>query len=358
MSEAYDVLSGRRMPSRKFKDAQALRNFLLENDSPGNFLYRGQIRRYSHQFWMVAQNKPVALEALYPTDFRFFNEERVHRVSNEWITFERQAHRDKRDRFFSWMETYVRTHPASEFGWLSKIIGEDNERTVRLFAELRHELPGFSPDYDRGTPEIRDLVARRMDHYGLGLHSLKTAVLWSLAQHYELSTALVDLTDAIDVALWFATNEWRDGSPPPTSGYGCIYKFNYAQLETILANHHKLQNARLAALGLSERVPRFFVQRIGDMIEGGALRPKRQRGASVYGFDQPLVLATVAQYGVVEVFEFEHSAHGSGLDLGPVNRGYLKPVDDPMRSLVDQFLLEDNINESMPPPDETLILQK
>ena len=45
----------------------------------------------------------------------------------------------------------------------------------------------------------------------------------ALAQHYELNTNLIDLTGAIEVAAYFATQHWEKGIPLPVeSGIGCI----------------------------------------------------------------------------------------------------------------------------------------
>lgn len=58
-------------------------------------------------------------------------------------------------------------------------------------------------------------------HYALEDH-MKVDYL-ALAQHYELKTRLIDLTSAIEVAAYFATQHWEKGIPKPVeSGIGCI----------------------------------------------------------------------------------------------------------------------------------------
>ena len=49
------------------------------------------------------------------------------------------------------------------------------------------------------------------------------------AQHYGVPTGLIDVTESLEVALFFATHEFRDGIPHPcTEGTGILYRFDWA----------------------------------------------------------------------------------------------------------------------------------
>ena len=66
MSAPYDVLSGEPLHSRKFGGAQGLREFLQSGHVDGKFLYRGQVRRYTHRYEIISPGRSAAIEALYP----------------------------------------------------------------------------------------------------------------------------------------------------------------------------------------------------------------------------------------------------------------------------------------------------
>ena len=58
----------------------------------------------------------------------------------------------------------------------------------------------------------------------------------ALAQHYELPTGYIDLTQSFSVACFFATCEKREGAwRPKESGRGVIYAFDYTVLERPLS---------------------------------------------------------------------------------------------------------------------------
>ena len=123
------------------------------------------------------------------------------------------------------------------------------------------------------------------------------------------------------------------------NGFGCVYRFDLPSLTEVLTNYRLLKNQELASLPGFNRFPAFFVRRLCNIISGGALRPMHQRGASVFGFDQPLVLLTIAQHGIVEVFEFEHGPHD--LALGKVDREYMIPPDDLMVRVLEEFFYDE-----------------
>jgi hypothetical protein len=79
--------------------------------------------------------------------------------------------------------------------------------------------------------------------------------------------------------------------------------------------------------------PALFLVDIRDIPADFARRPSAQQGASLYGFDQAIVIAAAFKGGAIEAFEFDHHP---GLDIG-IRRTDLIPSDDPFLSTVARF---------------------
>src|SRR5439155_16831712 len=101
-------------------------------------------------------------------------------------------------------------------------------------------------------------------------------VAWSLAQHYLVSTALLDVTFDRRAAAWFATHSWNSEAPVPSSGTGVIYRFDRERLEALLALYSRAKETVAAERKL---LPghRCFVVDIRQIPESFALRPVRQQ---------------------------------------------------------------------------------
>jgi hypothetical protein len=66
----------------------------------------------------------------------------------------------------------------------------------------------------------------------------------ALAQHYEVPTGYLDLTESIEVALFFACCEFIDGHwQPRTAGRGILYRLNWRQASGLIGS-------RVKAIGL------------------------------------------------------------------------------------------------------------
>lgn len=157
---------------------------------------------------------------------------------------------------------------------------------------------------------------------------------WSLAQHYLLTTALVDFTFSIRVAAWFATNPWNPKDrEPPEGEIGVIYRLNKPRIEELLVD----ETARMRAWAQKEGLappPELFLVDIRQIPHTFAKRPSAQCGASVYGFDQPTLIVRAFASGAVEAMEFKHRR---GIDVG-LTRTQLIPDVDSFLPLREQFL--------------------
>lgn len=323
------------MDARRFPDADSLLAHLRQEDAPGMFLYRGQTKRYAPHAFRAEDGSLVAIESLYPNDFRFA------RTYDAWtpdlparITAARDAGRDRRDRFQQFL-AHKTSEGSAALRWFKDILDRDIAAQQELYDWFltRPEFRAlFGPGGYAAAPiAVRIAANDEMRRRGIGISSKCHTVTWSLAQHYELATALVDLTDDCRVALWFATNEWEPARPPPASdSEGVVYRFDRQQLEHALDAY--FMSSRLEAIeqGLVPPPP-FFVQPIADIPPDCALRPSRQRGYSVYGLDQMRLIQFILEREICAVFTF---AHGRAPALGPIDRDYLVPQDDPFDAIL------------------------
>lgn len=87
-----------RSPARSFADVEALLETLRREHEYGRFAYRGQMVRPDR----FAGEQ--AIERLLPGDFRFFWREPDHKQEADEITRMRENGRDRRDRFFKFLQ--------------------------------------------------------------------------------------------------------------------------------------------------------------------------------------------------------------------------------------------------------------
>ncbi|MBL8351097.1 MAG: FRG domain-containing protein [Burkholderiaceae bacterium] len=271
---------------------------------PGRHLYRGQVRRYPPHRW-TADDGPHEVEALYPSDFRFHYAEAsfspgTTEAMAKRVTAARAYQRDVRDQFVAFLLAHLATLPAS-FEWAQTQL-----------ADFRKTLQGEG--------------GRRQDS-----HFYRMA--WSLAQHYLVATALTDVSFDPRVAAWFATHPWDAQQPGPAAGdIGVIYRFDREKLERVLSLGTQFA-ARFADDEGLERAPELFVVDVREIPASIARRPAAQQGASIYGFDQPHVVAGAMRSGAIEVFEFEQRP---GVDIG-IGRGDITPAEDPFLGPLEKF---------------------
>lgn len=281
-----------------FPDILELIKFVEDTQQSDQYLYRGQLERGRHHEWKV-DDKLYQVEAIYPSDFRFHYKH--HEPSEELsrkISAARSFNRERRDQFAVFL-----------LGFLN------DTRIQNSWADA--ELNNLSDELTK---------------LPLDTHFFRMA--WSLAQHYLLTTALVDFTFSIRVAAWFATNPWEpNGRKPQEGAIGVIYRLNKLRMEDLLADETAQMRAWAQKAGLTP-APELFLVDIRQIPHTFAKRPSAQHGASVYGFDQPLLIVRAFASGAVEALEFKHR---EGMDVG-FARAQLIPEVDPFLSLKEQFL--------------------
>jgi len=280
-----------------FDDAITLLQHLEENHDPNVHLYRGQTRRFVHD-WDDG-NGSVPLEALYPTDFRFITKYAgASQLRAQDISAARDYGREIRNLFTKSMTLRALSGDPA-YAWLA----------VDLRAYMDHLTKLASAK--GGSKNLID-IARESEEdistYSIPLFQL----FWSLAQHYLMATALTDVTFSPRVAAWFATHPWNPSEQAPTQGSGVIYRFRRPYLEEVLERESKSMTTLAYRIG-EARPPDLFFADIRRVPATFAKRPSGQQGGSIYGFDQPRVLRAVFESGAAEVFEFRHSENAASL---------------------------------------------
>lgn len=271
---------------------------------PGRHLYRGQERRYPPHRW-TADDGPHEVEALYPSDFRFhyaelsFSPEKTKAIADR-VTAARAYQRDVRDQFVLFLLAHLARLPAAA---------------------------------DWAQAQVADFRKALASAGGRAQDSHFYRMAWSLAQHYLVATALTDVSFDPRVAAWFATHPWDARKPGPAAGdTGVIYRFDSEKLEPVLTLGTQFA-ARFADDEGLERAPELFVVDIREIPASIARRPSAQQGASIYGFDQPHIVAAAMRFGAIEVFEFEQRP---GDDIG-IGRSDITPAEDPFLGPLERF---------------------
>lgn len=323
------------MDARRFANADSLLAHLGQEDAPGRFLYRGQTRRHAPYRIPDEGGTLQDVEALCPNDLRFLRDlDTAAPDVRAQVTAMRNIGRDRRDKFMLFLLRKA-SEGCAELGWLNDIVAAEQpaeQDYLQWLLAQPHAATLMDPARTHLAPyALRVAAHEQMWRRGLGIGSRRFTVTWSLAQHYELATALVDVTDDCRVALWFATHEWDATRPPPAVGTeGVVYRFDRKQLGHALEAQFLTTLAFALGKGLPPPPP-FFVQPIADIPESCARRPGRQRGFSVYGFDQAQLLQFILEREICAVFTF---AHGPAPALGPIDRDYLVPQDDPFDAIL------------------------
>jgi FRG domain len=103
---------------------------------------------------------------------------------------------------------------------------------------------------------------------------------WSLAQHYGVMAALLDLTFDPEVAAWFATNLW-DGpeKPQPLKGNGVIYRFDFLGLLAGIFVYNRGIKPASGAYIYKAPPDKTFIQDLRQIPPAFTLRPTRQEAA-------------------------------------------------------------------------------
>ena len=227
------------MNPRVFSDASALLTHLTQADAKDKYLYRGQTQRYPPFRLPGADGTLQDVEALYPNDLRFIRElDATAPDVHVKVTAARKAGRDRRDKFMLFLKKGA-SEGRAELVWLKDILAAEKAAQIEYMQWLLRQ-PGAELLVDRSRTHLAPYKLRVEAHQemwrrGLGIGSKQHTIAWSLAQHYELATALVDVTDDARVALWFATHQWdAKRAPLAAGGQGVVYRFDRQQLNAAL----------------------------------------------------------------------------------------------------------------------------
>jgi hypothetical protein len=290
---------------REYDTLSDVTETLRRESVPGRFAYRGQMHRAA-PIVSGAGRDAIYFERLLPADFRFYWGQVEKTLTPEEITLMREAGRDTRDRFFT---------------FLSRAVEGGDPRLSWLH-------PWFA------AYGARD---RRMDPLTLMKGRLNEPVFracWSLAQHYGLETGLLDLTRSWRVAAWFATNPLAVTGPVPTSGTGVIYRIDVGGLAYVLELMNAKHRSEMIRSGFPVPVDMFVVD-ISHIRRSMAGRPRAQKALSLHGFDRPETIQAAQFAGVFEVFLFEHS---TPCEDRRCSRETLIPEKDPFLAVVEEFM--------------------
>ncbi len=309
--------------ARPCADAHDLLTVLAAEHQDGLHVYRGQLRRQKPFRKLDGAGNEFWYENLFPIDFRFVTKypgADDPRFVEQLNTVRRRSEGES----FRFMQHVVARCRAdlAEGRARSQWLGREHARALEAVLAL--------PLLDRGGIPQASVFGDRFG--GAGLWRL----LWSLAQHYELSTALLDVTYSPSVAVWFATHEWDERRLPPREGSGVVYRFDVLALEGLLRIFSQIEELQAADLGMpaSPRVAPFL-QDLRSIPGTFAARPTGQQGGSLYGLDSLWLLESLSASGALEMFEFPHGADD---EASGVARATIMPHEDPFLDVKKSFL--------------------
>ena len=163
--------------------------------------------------------------------------------------------------------------------------------------------------------------------------------LISLAQHYEFGSVMVDVTRSIDVAIWFASHKYGDGTliGAGSNGRGIVYRFDNEAINKVFGA--RFRHANEGPQSLVPHLGLFGLADISGFASDTAQRPAAQHGGSLLGFENS-VLHLLLHDGGVEAFTFpQGSADGSETQL---RKDDLCPPGDPALQTFDPKYHEGN----------------
>ena len=310
------------MPVRpvECKDLGEALQRLREEHEPRRWVYRGQLRRRPiHRITEARQD--FELENLYPQAFRFAAN--YPAASREFLD-RADKEEAKANALFHAFNSFLtskyeagRRANSARFPWLDPYAGE-----------LKRLYNGAGPSFFSGFHEA-----------GIGLKNPELIRLsWSLAQHYGVITALLDLTLDPDVAAWFATNPWdAPTEPTPLTGHGVIYRFDIGNLIAAITFFNLSMHAESRRSAYEPPADKAFVQSLADIPSEFALRPVRQQAVVASGFDALHFHSLLRTGGQFDAFLFPH-APDQLLKWPPKHaRDFLRPEDDPFLDLKREF---------------------
>jgi len=218
-------------------DANQLLEKLNSEHIQDKYIYRGQTKRYEkHNTSNGYYGDGLKNEFLYPSDFRFVKD--YTGLEPEFLDIStniRNKGRDLRDNF----ELFI----------INKCLYglRDNDA---YYEWTRPYVEHFLNDaIIQKITNTKDII---MHDYHF------SRMMWSLAQHYYIATALVDITYDPNVSMWFAINKWNQAEDRPTEGTGVIYRMDKEKIDYILFLHSE-KNKQIALDNHWATPPDYFL---------------------------------------------------------------------------------------------------
>lgn len=174
--------------------------------------------------------------------------------------------------------------------------------------------------------------------------------LIALAQHYEFGSVMVDVTKSVDVASWFASRRYADGSVIAEARTpGVIYRFDKHQIDEVLRTRfvHRDDSPADAARTFLPQLGLFGLVDISDFPPLIARRPGAQHGGSLFGFENSVLHLMLCEGTAVEAFTFPHGPRDA--DATGLTKERLCPPGDPA---LTTFGPEDDHGDAPLSPDE------
>ena len=315
--------------SSEFQSLAELRAFLLEQHSPA-FRYRGQTRRYQTIYqghvpglasWgHLSGPVTIKFEGLVPSLFRSV----IRSKPADWDNY---AYPSKLGQLAPALRAILRSQH------------EPLRSLVRAYFRDVLDFPEIFARYALTGRWNLILPEQTLGRFAPGTTTPNTLLrLISVAQHYGFGSVMVDITQAVDVAVWFATHHFASGeiAQGDQDARGVIYRFNAAAIQT----------ATPAAIESGPRDPGAFpvaglmraagfvgMTDIADLDPTYGNRPKAQVGGSILGLENSTTYLQHDLRAVLEVFTFPLSTI-TGRETS-FDKESLCPSDDPSAKVLD-----------------------
>lgn len=147
----------------------------------------------------------------------------------------------------------------------------------------------------------------------------------SLAQHYEIPSYMIDITHDPEIAIWFASHRWSGEFISNREGDGVVYCFSGDKLNESI--YKELATEAPASLAIYV-ASLFGLADLAELPAECGMRPIRQRGGSVFGFENSVIWQFLNSSHVSEIVTFPLQSI-SGKETR-IDKGYICPAEDPV----------------------------
>jgi hypothetical protein len=311
-----------------FASLADLHAFLREKHNP-SFRYRGQTKRYQTTYkgevpglasrGHLADPVTIKFEGLVPTLFRPV----VQSSPAEWDNYR-------------YPSKLAQIAPA-----LRAIMRSDHQPLRSLVREYFKDVvdhPGIFAKYTFAGHSNLKLPESTMARFARGTMTPNTLLrIISVAQHYELGSVMVDITNDVEVAVWFATHLFGSGdlarSEPDERGV--IYRFNAESIQKFVPPAVEVgarEPSRFPFGSLAGPAGLIGITDIADLDGVYGKRPKAQAGGSILGLENSSVYLQADLRDAIEVFTFPLSTI-TGRETS-LKKEDLCPPDDPSEKVL------------------------